>query len=71
MLKLLLFEKISEKEIEKICKEVIEENKKAVSDYKNGEEKALSFLIGAVMKKSDRRADINLIKKILLKEIEK
>ncbi|MEM3405451.1 MAG: Asp-tRNA(Asn)/Glu-tRNA(Gln) amidotransferase subunit GatB [Candidatus Pacearchaeota archaeon] len=65
------FEKISEKEIEKICKEVIEENKKAVSDYKNGEEKALSFLIGAVMKKSDRRADINLIKKILLKEIEK
>jgi aspartyl-tRNA(Asn)/glutamyl-tRNA(Gln) amidotransferase subunit B len=43
-------ESLSEKkEIEKYCRKVIEENKKAVEDYKNGEEKALNFLVGKVM----------------------
>jgi len=38
---------------------VINENEKAVSDYKNGEAKAINFLIGQVMKLSNKRADFN------------
>jgi len=64
------FQKISNEEIEKICKEVIKENKKAISDYKTGELRALSFLIGEVMKKSNRRADFKSSKIILEKLIQ-
>lgn len=63
--KLKKLEKISEEEIKKICKEVIRDNKKAVSDYKEGKKQALFFLVGEVMKKSDRRADANITKKFL------
>jgi aspartyl-tRNA(Asn)/glutamyl-tRNA(Gln) amidotransferase subunit B len=61
------FEKISDSGIEKICKKIIKENQKAVSDYKNGEKKALNFLIGQVMKHSEKRADFNYAKKMILK----
>jgi len=67
--KLNKFQKINNEELEKICREVIKENEKAVEDYKSGEEKALSFLIGKVMEKSQRRADFKLTKLILEKLI--
>jgi len=56
----------SEKEIDKIAKKVIEENQKAVSDYKEGKKESLNFLIGQLMKNSDRRADYKVAKKIIL-----
>ncbi len=43
-------------EIEKLCKEAIKESAKAVEDYKNGEEKALNFVVGIVMKKTKGKA---------------
>jgi aspartyl-tRNA(Asn)/glutamyl-tRNA(Gln) amidotransferase subunit B len=52
-------------EIEKIAKKVISENKKAVEDYKNGEDKAINFLIGQVMKLSNKRADFKTAKEVL------
>jgi aspartyl-tRNA(Asn)/glutamyl-tRNA(Gln) amidotransferase subunit B len=58
---------ISGSEIEKICQEIVKKNQKAVADYKNGEEKALNFLIGQVMQQSKRRADYNNTKKMILK----
>ncbi len=60
----------SEKEIEKLCWKVIKENPKAVKDYKQGEEKALNFLIGKVMQKSSKRADYKISKIILKKLLE-
>ena len=61
-------ERISDKEeIEKLCKEIINENKKAVEDYKNGEEKALNFLLGEVMKKSKGQAESRIAKEVLVK----
>ena len=50
---------ISNDEIQIFAKKVINENEKAVSDYKNGEAKAINFLIGQVMKLSNKRADFN------------
>ena len=59
--------KISDrKDIEEICKKVMKENKPAVNDYKAGQAKALFFLIGKVMETTNRRADVNIVKEILM-----
>ncbi len=44
---------------------VVAEEKKAVEDYKAGEEKSLMFLVGQTMKKTKGTADPNKVKKIL------
>jgi aspartyl-tRNA(Asn)/glutamyl-tRNA(Gln) amidotransferase subunit B len=63
-------EQISDKkEIEKIIEKIIKENKKAVEDYKNGEQKALNFLIGQVMRLSEKRADYAIAKRLLESKI--
>ncbi|MBD3259221.1 Asp-tRNA(Asn)/Glu-tRNA(Gln) amidotransferase subunit GatB, partial [Candidatus Woesearchaeota archaeon] len=46
-----------EKDLKKYCKEAIKENQKAVEDYRKGEEKALNFLCGYVMRKTRGKAD--------------
>lgn len=64
------FQISNEKQIEKICYEIINKNPKAVQDYKLGKKESLNFLIGQVMKKSDKRADFNIVKKIFEKILE-
>lgn len=59
--------KISDEEIEKLCKKVISENKKAVEDYKSGNKKSLNFLVGCVMRLSERRADFKMAGNFLRK----
>jgi len=54
-------------EIRKFCEEAIKENPKAVEDYKKGEEKALNFLIGQVMRKSKGKSNPEEVKKIIEK----
>jgi len=61
---------ISDKgEIEKLVDKVIKENAKAVADYKSGEKNAINFLIGQVMKLSNKRADFATAKTILEKKL--
>lgn len=58
------------KELEKFCIEAIAENPKAVEDYKKGNEKALNFIVGSVMKKTRGKAtpvEVNDILKKLIK----
>lgn len=63
-------ETVSDKNlIEKYCKEAIEENPKAVEDYKSGREKALQFLIGQVMRKSKGKASPKEVNEILRKSV--
>ncbi len=58
--------KIDDKdEIHSIAKKVISENKKAVEDFKNGEKNSLNFLIGQIMKLSNKRADYKTAKEVL------
>jgi len=57
------------KEIEKYCKEAIDENSKAVEDYKKGEEKALNFIVGQVMRKTKGKASPKEVNEILKKLI--
>lgn len=57
---------VSEKEdLQRIVEEIISENPKAVSDFKGGKEESLSYLLGQVMKKTDGRAEPQLVQKIL------
>ncbi len=48
---------IPKDEIERLCREAIEKNPKAVADYKSGKKKALDFLVGYVMKATRGRAN--------------
>jgi len=58
-----------EGEIEKIIKDVISKNPKAIEDYKKGKENALQFLIGQVMAKTKGRANPDKLKQLFIKNI--
>ncbi len=58
-------------EIECKIRKILEGNSKAVNDYKSGEEKALHFLVGLVMRETGGQVDANIAKKIILKIISK
>jgi aspartyl-tRNA(Asn)/glutamyl-tRNA(Gln) amidotransferase subunit B len=59
-----------EDEIDKIVEEVLSENPKAAEDVKNGEMKAIGFLVGQVMKKSQGKANPSLAQKVIKKHLE-
>lgn len=52
-------------ELEKFCKEAVDENPKAVEDYKSGNTKALQFLVGQVMRKTKGKAAPKEVNEIL------
>jgi len=58
-------------EIEELVEKILslKENQKATEDYKSGNISALNFLIGAVMKASDKRADYQTAKQLLEKKL--
>lgn len=65
MKKLELWQITDESEIEQTVAEVIEEFAKAAQDVKNGEAKAIGFLVGQVMAKSKGKANPELSQKII------
>lgn len=58
-----------ESEIEKIVKEVLSANPQATEDLKNGQMKAIGFLVGQVMAKSQGRANPGLAAKMIKKQL--
>lgn len=58
-------------DLDKIVEKVLNENKKAVQDYKSGDDKAIHFLVGQCMRETRGQADANDIKKAVLKRIKK
>ena len=53
--------------IEEIVKQVIANNPKPVEDVKSGNNKAIGFLVGQVMKESKGRANPGLVNQLLQK----
>ena len=53
------------KELEEIARRAIKQNSKAVQDYNAGEQKALDFLMGEIMKITNRRADYKIAREVL------
>jgi len=52
--------------IRQVVDRVLEGNKLAVKDYKKGEQKALHFLVGEVMKETKGQVDANEVRKLIL-----
>jgi aspartyl-tRNA(Asn)/glutamyl-tRNA(Gln) amidotransferase subunit B len=52
---------ISEEAVENLCRQVIDENSHVVDEYKGGKAASLNFLIGQVMRLSERRADFKQV----------
>ncbi len=61
-----LIQKSDEGAIKKIAEEVIAENPQAVTEYKNGKQASLMFLVGQGMKKSKGSANPEVLKTMLL-----
>ncbi len=59
----------NEKELFKIVRNVLNNNKKTVEDIKNGEEKAFNFLMGQIMRKTQKRADYKKVREIMNREL--
>lgn len=57
----------NETALQEFAKQAIQENSESVADYKKGEEKALNYLVGQVMRKSKGKANPQKAKRILKK----
>lgn len=64
-----LIQESDEGEIAKIVEKVIAENPKAAEDIKNGEMKAIGFLVGQIMKHSQGRANPGLAQSLIKKQL--
>lgn len=62
-------EDVDQGELEELCKQLLEENPKVVSQYKDGNKKALGALIGAAKKKNPN-ADPKMVQQICKQLIE-
>ncbi len=62
---------LSSGDVEKAVKEVLSANPSAVSDLKQGNQKAMNFILGLVMKKTQAKADAREVKKIVEVQIKK
>jgi aspartyl-tRNA(Asn)/glutamyl-tRNA(Gln) amidotransferase subunit B len=59
-----------EEELDRLIGEVIMENPDSVDDYRGGKEKALGFLVGQVMRKTQGRANPQLVNEMLRRSLE-
>jgi len=58
-----------EDELIKFIDEIIKENPKAISEYLNGKKEAIMFLVGCVMKKTNKKANPKVAKELLERRI--
>ncbi len=56
----------SEDDVKQVVKTVLEEQKGAVHDYKRGEERALHYLVGQVMRKTRGQVDAKKARQVIL-----
>ncbi|KKT14463.1 MAG: Aspartyl/glutamyl-tRNA(Asn/Gln) amidotransferase subunit B, partial [Candidatus Yanofskybacteria bacterium GW2011_GWF2_43_596] len=54
-------------ELESIIQKVIDDNSKAVTDYKAGKEASLKFLVGMVMRESKGKANPQVAEELIKK----
>jgi len=67
--KLNLLQVSDEGEIAEIVEGVLKDNEQAANDVKNGEMKAIGFLVGQVMKASQGKANPGLAQELIKKQL--
>lgn len=60
-----------EGEIAKVINSVLEENPQAIVDFKNGKDRAVGFIVGQVMKKTQGKVNPGLTNKLVLEELKR
>ena len=60
-----------ENQIKEIVNKILEENPQSVTDYKNGKDRALKFLLGQAMKETKGKANPQLLNKMFIEELKK
>jgi len=60
----------NESELAKIVKKIVKQNPKPVNDYQKGKTPALQYLMGQVMRKTRGKASVEIVKELLIKELE-
>ena len=54
-----------------LVNEVIDSNPQSIIDYKNGKDRAVGFLVGQVMKKSQGKANPAITNKLIVEELKR
>ena len=62
-------EKVSDNKLKSIIQNILKKNKKSIEDYKSGNKQVINFLIGQVMKETNKSADYQIVRKILEKKL--
>jgi aspartyl-tRNA(Asn)/glutamyl-tRNA(Gln) amidotransferase subunit B len=57
--------------IQSLIMEIIDANPQSVIDYKNGKDRAVGFLVGQVMKKSQGKANPAITNKLIVEELKR
>ena len=60
-----------EGELLKLINETLDNNPQSIVDFKNGKDRAIGFLVGQIMKKTQGKANPSLTSKLLKQEIDK
>lgn len=60
-----------EETLKAIVKEVVDMNEQSVIDYKNGKDRALGFIVGQIMKKTQGKANPGLTSRLVLEELKR
>ena len=60
-----------EKLLRDVIQEVLDNNEKSISDFKNGKDRALGYLVGQVMQKTNGKANPTLAAQLVLEEIKR
>lgn len=63
-------ETIDDSELQTVITKVLQENQKAVLDYKSGKESVIMFLVGQCMRAINRKIDVSLVKAALQKVLQ-
>jgi aspartyl-tRNA(Asn)/glutamyl-tRNA(Gln) amidotransferase subunit B len=58
-----------EGQLDYLVKETLDENPKAIIDYKSGKQEAFHFLVGQIMRKTRGRGDVEVIRRLLRRKI--
>lgn len=64
-----LLQQNNEQDVEKYVDEVLNNNPQAVADYKNGNERTLTFIVGQVMKLSRGKANPQIVNKLIKEKL--
>ena len=60
-----------EETLKAIVKEVVDANEQSVIDFKNGKDRAMGFIVGQIMKKTQGKANPGLASKLVLEELKR